>query len=144
MSTMWDIENWGLEERNKLFSAVSKMFNTTFLNVCALCADRKSNNAAASTFLPVILAHEMYALRAKELYDVVKMHRERLRMTHTAACLLKIGAAFRAFKKHVESSQEAMNTVIMFGKCTVKASNLFAKSWAPFAKMLRLLTAILR
>lgn len=131
----------GLEKRNEHFSAASKMFHTAFLNVCALRADCNSNNAATTTFLPVILSHQMYALHVRELYDVVKVHRERLSMTHNAACLLKLENALRAFGNMFEVHKRR-GTVTIFRKCTVKTCDLFAKSWAPFAKRLRLPTAL--
>lgn len=84
ISTGEDIESLDLEERNELFSVVSEMLLTAFMKVRALHADCNSSNATATTRIPVVLPHHMYAMRPREFYDVVKMHKERLSVTHNA------------------------------------------------------------
>lgn len=84
--------------------------------------DRISNNAADTTRLPVNLSHLLYALRPRGFYDMVKTHEERLIVLHSAESLMRLENESCAFKKHVSSSQKAVNNVTKFEKCAVKVA----------------------
>lgn len=127
------------DERKEVLKTVGMLFLVAQIKISVLRADRDSLNAASVNVLPPVLPWQLYGLRPRDFFAVVKLQRERYNACFGAAQTSKLVDEFHNLKRYITNCEMARTMAERFKKCTTVGGDIFGKAWSPFRARFRLL-----